>query len=218
MSKSQALAASAAAFLAVVLFVNRGPAQQNPGAAAGRPLGGQPVYLLDTQHVFKNYTKLKVMKEEMQGDVQRAEERVRNEREAIKKLQERLEEFKSGTENYRQLEKEIATRIADLNVLVTLQRKEFLQQEARIYFIVYREVMDEVHYFAAQNRAALVLKFDRDEVDVESPDSVVRALNKSVIWNSPGLDITDYILGRLNDHLQSGPVSPHAGLPRRPIN
>jgi Skp family chaperone for outer membrane proteins len=200
-TKSQLLAAFAAGFLVLVLSVANVSAQNPTGPAAGQPLGGQPIYLLDSTHVFKNYSKLKAMKEELQAEVQQAEKRVKDERDAIKKLQERLEEFKAGTEDYKKFEQEIATRMADLQVLVGMQRKEFIQKEARIYFIVYQEIWQEVDYFASQNRAAMVLKYDREPVNVEVPDTVVRGINKQVIWSNQGLDITDYILAKLHERL-----------------
>jgi len=203
-TKSQLLAASTVSLLAIILVVSNIPAQNPAGPVAGQPLGGQPIYLLDINHVFKNHSKLKAMKADMQGDVQRAEERVKKEKEAIKKLQEGLEEYRPGTQDYKSLEQQIATRLADLQVLITLTRKDFLQQEARIYYIVYREIIDEVDYFAGQNRAAMVLKFDRQTVDQEVPETVVRSINKTVIWNNQGLDITGYILDKLNRRLNQG--------------
>ena len=210
MTKSQLLAASAVGLLAIVLVVSNISAQNATGPRAVQPLGGQPVYLLDINFVFKNHSRLKAMKIDLQGDVQRAEARVKKEKEAIKALVERLDTYRAGAPEYKDLEQDIATRQADLNVLITLQRKEFLQQEARIYYIVYREIIEEVDYFASQNRAAMVLKFDREPVDVEVPETVVRSINRSVIWNSQGLDITDYIVDKLNKRASQGPAGPEA--------
>lgn len=205
MTKSQLLAASTVGLLAVVLVVSNIPAQNATGPVTGQPLGGQPVYLLDINHVFKHHSRLKAMKTDLQGDVQRAEQRVKGDKEAIKSLLEQLQQFRPGTQDYKDLEEQIAKRQANLNVLITLQRKEFLQQEARIYYIIYREIIEEVDYFAGQNRAAMVLKFDRQPVDVEIPETVVRSINRRVIWSNQGLDITDYIVDKLNGRVN--PVS-----------
>lgn len=201
MTKSQLLAACAVGLLAVVLIVSNMPAQDPAGPVASQPLGSQPIYLLDINHVFKNHSKLKALKTDMQGDVARAEEAVKKAKETIKGLQERLEEYRPGTQDYKNLEQEIATRMADLNVQIAMQRKDFLQQEARIYFTIYREIIDEVGYFAQQNRAAMVLKFDREPANVEVPETVVRAINKELVYSAQGLDITDYILDKLNRRL-----------------
>jgi len=203
-SKSQILAASTGGLLAIVLVVSNIPAQNRAAPGAGQPLGGQPLYVLDINHVFKKHSRLKAMKTDLQGDVQREEERVKKEREAIKSLIERLQQFHPGTNEYKDLEEEITKRQADLNVLITMTRKQFLQQEARIYYIVYREIIEEVDYFAGQNRAALVLNFDRQPVDVEVPETVVRSINRKVIWNNQGLDITDYIVDKLNRRAERG--------------
>ncbi len=221
MSKSQAWAACAAAFLAVTLVVSTIVAQGPAGPSAGQPAAGQPVYLLDLSYVFKNYSKFKAMKDQMQADVQAAEARVKRDKETINKLREQLEGYHPGSEDYKKLEQDIATRIADLNVLIALQGKEFRQQEARNYFTVYQEVRAEVDYFASQNRAAMVLRFDREDgsTSADVPDTVVRVLNKSVIWNSQGLDISDYILNNLNGRIRTadgtGP-RPRSGPPLRP--
>ncbi len=200
MSKLYGLVACATIVLAGVIGVSSLLAQ-NPTSPGAQPLAGQPIYLLDLNYVFKNYSKLKAMREQLQNDAQRAEQIVKERRDTIRKLQEELENFRPGTPDYKKLEEEIATRIADLNVQVAMQRKEFMQRESRDYFTVYQEVMDEVNYFATQNRAAMVLRFDRERVDPEMPDSVVRALNRQVIWNNMGLDITDYILNNMNKRL-----------------
>lgn len=200
MSTRYGLTACAGMVLAGVIGVSVLLAQ-NPASQGVQPLAGQPIYLLDLNHVFENYSKLKAMREQLQNEAQRAEQVVKERREAIRRMQEELENFRPGTPDYKKLEEEITARVADLNVYVARQRKEFMQQEARDYFTVYQEVMDEVNYFATQNRAALVLRFDRKRVDPEMPDSVVRALNRQVIWNNMGLDVTDYILNNLNRRL-----------------
>lgn len=199
MSKSQLWAACAAASLAVVLLVAGVPAQQTGQPV--QPLGGQPIYLLDISYVFKNYTKLKAMREQMQASAQQAEEQIRQRRETVKKLQEDLERLRPGTPDYKTLDEQITKRIADINVGIAMTRKDLMDREAKDYFVVYQEVMDEVHYFASQNRAALVLRFDRDAVDPQVPETVARALSRQVIWNNQGLDITDYILGNMHRRL-----------------
>lgn len=200
MSTRYGLMACAGMVLAGVIGVSVLLAQ-NPVSQGVQPLAGQPIYLLDLNYVFENYSKLKAMREQLQNEAQRAEQVVKERREAIRRMQEELENFRPGTPDYKKLEEEITARVADLNVYVARQRKEFMQQEARDYFTVYQEVMDEVNYFATQNRTALVLRFDRKRVDPELPDSVVRALNRQVIWNNMGLDVTDYILNNLNRRL-----------------
>ena len=71
-------------------------AQVPVGGRPGQPVPGFRVALLDVNYIFKNHNRFKGMMEDMKGDVQRAEERVKQESDAIKKLAERLKEFRAG--------------------------------------------------------------------------------------------------------------------------
>ena len=53
--------------------------------------------------------------------------------------------------DFRKKEEELARLQSDLQVEVGLKRKEFLQQEARVYYRVYKEIEAEVKNFAERN-------------------------------------------------------------------
>jgi len=104
-----------------------------------------------------------------------------------------------------------------LNVRFQLQKKEFSKTEAKIYYMVYQEIQQEVDAFAQANGIAVVLKFKSEQADAEKPDEVLTELNKPVIWYARNLDITPIILESLNrralqtERPSNGPVN----LPRR---
>jgi Skp family chaperone for outer membrane proteins len=190
--------AVAAVALSLSLFVGLAQAQGPIASAAGQPMGGPRMALLDVSRVFKNHARFKGMMEDMKADVERAEAQVKTEREAIGKLAERLQEFRKGTPDYNQMEAELAKRQADLSVQVQLQKNEFLRREAKIYNAVYQELWQATDYFAKQHRIDMVLRFNSEPVDVERPDSVLQFINKPVVWYDSGLDITEAILQELN--------------------
>jgi Skp family chaperone for outer membrane proteins len=165
---------------------------------SGGARAGSDIALLDIGVIFKNNTRFKQHMADLQADMQRAEEQMKKERDALRALSERLNDYKAGTAEYKQLEEEIAKRSADLNVRFQLQKKEFAKTEARIYHMIYQEIQQEVDAFAQANGIAAVLKFSSEVADGENPDSVLRDLNKPVIWYSRGLDITPIILESLN--------------------
>jgi len=168
---------------------------------AARPSGGRSgsdIALLDISVIFKNNTRFKQHMADLQADMQRAEEQMKKERDSLRALSERLNDYKAGTAEYKQLEEEIAKRSADLNVRFQLQKKEFAKTEARIYHMIYQEIQQEVDAFAQANGIAAVLKFSSEAADGDNPDSVLRDLNKPVVWYSRGLDITPIILESLN--------------------
>jgi Skp family chaperone for outer membrane proteins len=190
------------AVLAVVLCVGclislamaQGPSAARPQAGAGPRLA-----LIDISRIFKSHARFKLQMEEMKRDVQAAENKVRQERDEITKLAtEVLPTFTKGTQQYSELEEQIADRQAKLAVAVQRQKNEFLQREAAIYHNVYQEIWQATDYFSRQNGIDMVLRFNGDPVDVQRPDSVLTYINKPVVWYDPGLDITDAILRDVN--------------------
>jgi Skp family chaperone for outer membrane proteins len=168
-------------------------------APAARPAAAQQsIALIDVSYIFKNHVRFKGQMEDMKADVERAEQQVKTERDAIQKLGERLQDYRKGTPDYKQLEEELAKRQADLSVMVTLQKNEFLQREAKIYHNVYQEIFQATNYYAKQNGYDIVLRFNGDQVDAERPDSVLSFINKPVVWYRDQLDITPMVLAELN--------------------
>ncbi len=195
MKKSHRWAVSAAAVSLGCFFVaSLAVAQQGPAA----PATGPRLALLDVSRIFKSHQRFKGMMDDMKADVERAEAQVKGERDAIAQLAERLQEYRKGTPEYKQMEEDLAKRQADLAVRVNLQKNDFLQREAKIYNSVYQEIWQATDYFCKQNRIDMVLRFNGEPVDVERPDSVLTHINKPVVWYDRGLDITDQILSDLN--------------------
>jgi outer membrane protein len=197
-------------------------AQNTSAAPAGQPMAGGPrLALIDVTRIFKTHTRFKQMMEEMKRDVQAAENRVKAERDAINKLmQEGLPSLNKGTQQYAEMEEQIANRQAKLAVDVNRQKSEFLQRESMIYHTVYQEILQATDYFCKQRGIDMVLRFNGEQVDVQRPDSVLTFINRPVVWYDPGLDITDFILQDVNrpaanpgtaDQRNGQPPSPFGG-------
>ncbi len=193
MKKSHRWAILAAIVVSLSYVVSFAVAQQQ-----ARPAAGPNVALLDVSYIFKNHSRFKDQMQDMKTDVQRAEEKVKGERDRLNKLAEGLQEFRKGTPDYKQMEAELAKGQADLAVQVNLQKNEFLQREATIYHNVYQEILQATDYYCKQNSIDMVLRFNGDPVDVQRPDSVLNFINKPVVWYQKGMDITPMILADLN--------------------
>ncbi len=171
------------------------------------------IALVDISYIFKNHGRFKGQMDEMKADVQRAETNVKTKRDEITKLAERLQEFRKGTQDYKQLEEELAKRQADLSVQVTLQKNQFLQREAEIYYNVYQEISQATEYYAKQHGIDMVLRFNGDPADVQRPDSILSFINKPVVYYQQSLDITPAILTELNrTAINPGPANRTAPL------
>lgn len=212
MTKSRLFVAVLGSLVATTLMMSFASAQSGPPVRSA-------IALIDIGVVFKNHDRFKAEMQAMQGDMERAEGQMKKERDKLRAMAERLNEYRAGTQEYKDLEQNIAKSEADLKVNAQLQRKEFLQREAKIYNRTYQEVWQEVDAFAAANGLVAVFKFSREATDPEKPEEIMRELNKSVMWSARGLDITDDIVRSLKGRGPSGPQVPgmaHPQFPPRP--
>jgi Skp family chaperone for outer membrane proteins len=188
-----------ATVLSVGCLISLAVAQQTTPPARPQTTGGPRLALIDISRIFKAHTRFKQQMEEMKRDVQAAENKVRQERDEISKLvTDVLPTFQKGTQQYSEMEEQLADRQAKLAVTVNRQKNEFLQREATIYHNVYQEIWQATDYFCRQNSIDMVLRFNGEPVDVQRPDSVLTFINKPVVWYDPGLDITEAILRDVN--------------------
>ena len=199
MKRSSFFAAMAAAVFCLTIGMAAAQAQQaQPRPQQGLQPGPANIAFIDVNKVFKSHTRFQQMVAEMKTDLEKAEVELRRDRDAVKALAEQMGALKSGTPQYKQREEEVARRQSDLAVRVQLQKKEFMQREARNYYTVYQEMMQEVEYFAANSGVSMVMRFNGDSVDVQNPEHVLRDINKPVLWFPAGCDITGYVVERLN--------------------
>jgi Skp family chaperone for outer membrane proteins len=188
----------------------------NPPANRPQTGTGPRLALIDVSRIFKSHSRFKLQMEELKRNVQAAENKVRQEREEITKLAtEVLPTFQKGTQQYSEMEEQIADRQAKLAVAVNRQKNDFLQSEATTYHNVYQEIWQATDYFCRQNSIDMVLRFNGEPVDVQRPDSVLTFINKPVVWYDPGLDITEAILRDVN-RPAAAPANPATADPRQP--
>jgi len=179
--------------------------------------GGPVVAILDLTYIFKNHTRFQQMSGDMRREVEAAENSLKSDRESYQQLTQKLEQYKRGTPEYRALEEELAKRAAELNLQVNIQKKNFLEQEAKIYYTVYQEVIDCVKYHCDTTGVSLVLRFNGDPIDRNDPQEVLKELNKSVIYYNRSIDITPVILEKLNSYQQKPAGYSNAANPNQQV-
>jgi outer membrane protein len=217
------LATAVATLVAIAAVGSTASAQQVPAGS---------VAIIDLSYIFKNHARFKAMTEDMRASVTAAEEELKRRKAEIDALSKRLQElgndFRKDSPEYKQLDADITKKKIDLNAAIALQKKDFLEKEAKIYYSVYTEISDEVQYFADRNRISLVLRFNGDPASDSDPQEILKQLNKSVVYYNKSIDITPMVLDSINARngggrpAQGGPVGaqqPRPGvgvpLPRR---
>jgi Skp family chaperone for outer membrane proteins len=183
-----------------------------PEARAQR--SGPEVAVIDLSHVFKNYQKFQVLSKRLEDEVKQAEAELKANRAKLQQMARQLDEFEKGSAEYRELEEELARGQADLQIQVNAQKRRFVEQEAANYYSVYQEVLVEVEAFCKQHDIKLVLRYSGQPIDESEPSEVVQALNKSVVYHDPAIDISEHILERLNGR-QQVTNRPKQGVPKK---
>ncbi|MCX7432015.1 MAG: OmpH family outer membrane protein [Planctomycetia bacterium] len=95
------------------------------------------VAVIDVGYIFKNHVRFKAAMDKMKDEVMAAENALKGDRDRINGLMEQLKGFNVGTPEYKKLEAEIAKGQGDFNVNAQLQKKDFMEREAKVYLQVY---------------------------------------------------------------------------------
>jgi Skp family chaperone for outer membrane proteins len=195
------------AFAALVSATASAQAPAQPAGPAGPAVH---VAVVDVGYIFKNHGRFKAAMDKMKDEVMTAENGLKAERDRINGLMEQLKGFNVGTPEYKKLEAEIAKAQGDFNVDAQLQKKDFMDREAKVYMQVYDEVEKAVAQFAREHRIAVVHRFDGDPVDSSDRNQILRGITKPIVYYERGIDITADILKMLNSSPVAGAAQPRA--------
>jgi Skp family chaperone for outer membrane proteins len=176
----------------------------SPVAAPG-PVGTS-VVVIDIAYIFKNHVRFNAAINDMKRDIQQYEAAAQEEAKKINAKAERLTQFNAGTADFKKLEEEVARDKSELQIKAGLKRKEFMEQEAKLYYQTYREIEQMVTVFAQRNRINLVLRYTPDEMKPDDRNSVLQGVNRAVVFQQ-NLDITELILQQLNPAGAAAPGS-----------
>jgi len=193
-----------------------------PAAAAQAPApAGTSVAVIDIAYIFKNHVRFNAQMNDMKRDIEGFDASIRADQQNFTKKRDALPQFTPSSKEYKAAEEELAHLKSDLDIKVAVKRREFLEQEAKVYYGIYREIEDAVAMFAQRNRIGLVLRFTGDEMKPDDRASVLQGVNKPVVYQDR-LDITQHILNQLNAGATMPPgaggvAPPAAGNPGSPV-
>ena len=162
------------------------------------------VAVIDVGYIFKNHVRFKAAMDKMKDEVMAAENALKGERDRINGLMEQLKGFNVGTPEYKKLEAEVAKAQGDFSVNAQLQKKDFMDREAKVYLQVYNEIERAVSQFARDNGIAVVHRFDGDPVDSADRNRILGSITKPIVYYDPQIDITPDVLRMLNGAAVAG--------------
>ncbi len=175
------------------------PAAARPAAApaASASPGGTNVAVIDIALIFKHHDRFNAAMGDIKKDIEQFEAYVRDEQKKLKAKADELQAYAPSSPEFRTKEGELARLDSELKVQIGLKRKDFLEQEARVYYRVYKEVEQSVGVFAQRYRIGLVLRYNSDDMKEDDRASVLQGVNRAVVWHG-NLDITPQIITDLN--------------------
>jgi Skp family chaperone for outer membrane proteins len=209
------LAAIAATLVVPHATAHRAAAQPRGPAPAIR----SPIAIIDLAYIFENHTRFKQMNDDLRRDVEAAEAELKSNKAQLQKMVDNLDQYNRTSQEYRTLEEDITKRQAELQVQVGKQKRDFYEQEAKIYYSTYKEVMDQVRYYAEKNNILLVMRFQGDPYNENDPQGLQKELNKPILYHNIAIDITPFILEAVNPPRPNGrQPAPQVGIkPGRPM-
>lgn len=172
--------------LAALMAVSSALTAQAQPAAQPRPT----VAIIDLSYVFKNYSKFNEMTANMKRKVEGADAALKARQEELKKLAQQVDGMQLGSLERNKLEEQATKLQADIQVEVATQRKDFLREEAAIYYTIYQEVQDAIKAYCERNGIVLVMRFNGEPPDPNNPQEVMQDLNKAVVYYHRAIDIT----------------------------
>jgi Skp family chaperone for outer membrane proteins len=173
------------------------------------------VAVVDISYIFKNHARFRAAMEGMKKEMETIEVQLKGKRDQVAKIEEERNKFNPGTDQYKQLDDQLARNMAEFNLEMTRLRKDFLDREAKEYYKTYLEVVDAVGLYATQRNIGLVIRFNGDAVDPNRREDVLREINKPVVFQNR-IDITPEVLQLLNRDVANRPAGAQPGMPGAP--
>lgn len=171
------------------------------------------IAVIDVGRVFKEHPRFIDEMARLKTRVEAEDAKMKARADRLQAMADELKGLKSGSQEFKDKEKLIASERAQMQIDIQVQRKEFLQQEAAIYREVYEGVKIEVANYASQVGLAAVIRYASQpgDIDESQPNYVLAEIQKDLVWFAPQLDITNQILASLKARSNSAPLTTNRG-------
>lgn len=168
------------------------------GAGAPAAQASAKIGLVDMGKVFKKYEKFARLREDLQGQMTQMQNEAKGVKAQVEKLSEELKGYNKDSKEYRALQEKIVRITTEYEAKMKLAGPEMARKEAQIFEDVYLEVTDVVKKYAEFYNYTLVIRFNSDQIDADSPQQLAQGLNKLVLYHRPENDITQPVIDFLN--------------------
>lgn len=150
--------------------------------------------------------------ESIETRMKAADEQMSAKRDSILKQMEQLrEKYTEGTPDYEREEKAIAALDTEFRLELVKMRKEFDSSRANVLVKVYSEITHWVKYLSDNMGIQLVMRITREKMDASKPETVQMVMSQDVLYYSPAVDYTDWVLKALQNEAAKTAAARPAG-------
>lgn len=200
--------------IATMVSLNVAQAQNNAAPSVGHRIG-----LIDMAHVFQNYKKFEDLRSGLQAEIEKSDAEAKQMVERLQKMQEEMKKFDAGGPQFEQAERQILDQKGEFDSFRAATQRKLARRESEMFKIIYTDVTAAVKLYAEYAKFDHVMRFNRKGIeDTSNPQEAVQTMNKTFIYWNENNDITDKVLGYLNDQYVKNqnpnairPVSSSAG-------
>lgn len=169
----------------------------NPATAhAAAPIRVSSIAVVDLVKVFDQHPFFKANLAATQQRVREFELHLSEQKAEITRGSRQLNELETDSAQYRQLESELARRVANLRVWTRQRQAQLTREKAEHYYAAYQDIVGAIAHVAQRRQIGLVLRVSvATHVPIDVP-SLARRINQPVILQE-NLDITQLVINEL---------------------
>jgi Skp family chaperone for outer membrane proteins len=158
-------------------------------AATGTKIG-----VVDVGYIFKNHAGINQRLKSVETTLKAYDTELTGKRNSMQAEVAQLKTLKAGSADYAAQEEKLARMDSELKLEASRKRKELAEAEAKVYFESYQLISSAVAQIANFNGVDLVLRYNSEEMDLKDEESVLRGLQKSVVFRRDNMDMTQLVM------------------------
>lgn len=193
------------------------PQSAQPQQPQGPKTGATSVALVDVGFLLKNHPTMNAEMEKIKAEMQAAQDQIEARRKELLSQSEAIgKNLESSSPEFKQKQEELLNAESKLRVDFMGKEKEFAEKQAGVVYKSYQDITNAISTVASHYKYDLVLRFSKEqnEMDYKKPRTVDFGIQRDVVYQAPGMDLTDIVLYVLRNNVQATPAAVKPAVPQ----
>ncbi len=190
---------------------------QQPAQPQGPKTGATSVALVDVGFLLKNHPTMNAEMEKIKAEMQAAQDQIETRRKELLSQSEAIgKNLESSSPEFKQKQEELLNAESKLRVDFMGKEKEFAERQAGVVYKSYQDITTAISTVANHYKFDLVIRFSKEqnEMDYKKPRTVDFGIQRDVVYQAPGMDVTDIALYVLKNNVQATPSAVKPAVPQ----